>query len=68
MDNIYLPPNVIKDSSREFIQENWYKNIIEGEIPFSNTLKITSNKREAIYVEEGIFNNTKPFYYDEIFN
>ena len=61
---------LIQDSKREFIQEKMYKKIVEGEITIQDiayTLKVTSNKREAIYVD-GIFNSTKPYYYDEIIN
>ena len=59
---------LIKDSSREFIQEKWFKNITKGEIPIDDiiyTLKVTSNKRKHIYNNE-IFSNTKPYNYDEI--
>jgi hypothetical protein len=59
---------LIKDSTKEFTQDKWYKKIIEGEISVQETaytLKVTSNKREAVYVN-GVFDNTKPFNYDEI--
>jgi hypothetical protein len=62
---------LILDSKKEFIQDKMYKKVIEGDITMQEiayTLKVTSNKREAIYIEEGIFNATKPFYYDEIIN
>lgn len=45
---------LIKDSSKEFNQEKWYKKITKGEItPIDTayTLKVTSNKRETIYDE-----------------
>ena len=45
-----------------------YKEVIEGNITVDQvvyTLKITDNKREAVYVND-IFENTRPFYYDEI--
>ena len=61
---------LIKDSSKEFNQDKWYKKIIEGEITVKEvayTLKTTSNKRDAIYVD-GVYSNTKPYYYDEIIN
>jgi hypothetical protein len=41
-----------------------------GEITVTDvayTLKVTSNKREAIYIDN-VFQDTKPFYYDEINN
>lgn len=43
---------LIKDSSREFTQEKWFKKVIEGEITVTDmvyTLKVTSNKRAPIY-------------------
>lgn len=63
---------LIKDSSREFNQEKWFKKIIEGEISVSDvayTLKVTSNKRAPIYINEDgidIYNSTRPYNYDEI--
>ena len=59
---------LILDSKKEFTQSKWYKNLFEGEITpqqVAYTLKVTSNKRESVYVD-GIFNGTKPFYYGEI--
>jgi hypothetical protein len=59
---------LIQDSSRVFNQQKWYKSLIKGEIIITDllyNLKVTSNKREAIYVDN-IFHNTEPFYYDEI--
>lgn len=59
---------LIKDSSRVFKQEKWFKSITKGEINIQDiiyTLKITSNKRKHIYVNE-VFNGTKPYLYDEI--
>jgi len=59
---------LIKDSSKEFTQQKWYKKFIEGEISIleqAYTLKVTSNKREAIYVDN-VYSNTKPYNYDEI--
>lgn len=55
------------NTSKELNQEKWFKKIIEGEITVSDvayTLKITSNKRAPIYFEN-VFENTKPFNYDE---
>jgi len=59
---------LIQDSTREFNQEKWFKSVIKGEISTSNeiyTLKVTSNKREQIYID-GIYTNTKPFNYEDI--
>jgi hypothetical protein len=59
---------LIKDSTREFTQEKWYTSIINGEITTLDTiytLKITSNKRKAIYIDE-IFSETLPYFYDEL--
>jgi len=59
---------LIQDSTREFNQTKWFKKVIQGDISIQDvayTLKVTSNKREPIYVDN-IFTNTKPYYYDEI--
>jgi hypothetical protein len=61
---------LIKDSTRQFNQEKWFNNIMNGTIKTSDiiyTLKNTANKRQHIYVN-GIFTNTKPYNYDEIKN
>jgi hypothetical protein len=61
---------LIQDSTREFTQEKWYKSITKGTITVSDiayTLKVTSNKRHAVYVD-GIYEKTVPYYYDEIEN
>ena len=63
---------LFKDSSKELIQEKWFKKVIEGEITISDmiyTLKVTSNKRAPEYLNNGgieIYNSTRPYYYDEI--
>ena len=63
---------LVKDSSREFTQEKWYKKQIEGEITIQDTmytLKVTSNKRAPLYLyDEGveIYSNTRPYNYNEI--
>jgi len=57
-----------QDSSKEFTQEKWLKRTIKGTISLSDvayTLKVTSNKRQAIYIDN-IFEGTKPYYYDKI--
>lgn len=57
---------LIKDSSKEFTQEKWIKKVLEGEISVVDTaytLKVTSNKRECVYIDN-IFENTKPFHYN----
>jgi hypothetical protein len=59
---------LIKDTKLDFIQEKWYKEIIAGEITIQDiayTLKVTSNKREAVYKDD-IYSCTKSYYYDEI--
>ena len=56
------------DTSKEFTQEKWFKKVIEGEITVNEvayTLKVTSNKRKSVYVNN-VFENTKPYNYDEI--
>jgi hypothetical protein len=57
---------LIEVSSREFTQEKWYKSLVKGEISISDVLynlKVTSNKRRAIYVDD-LFSNTEPLNYD----
>jgi DNA polymerase type B, organellar and viral len=57
-----------KDSTKEFTQSKWFKKVIEGEITVEDvayTLKVTSNKRAPMYVNN-VFENTKPFYYDDL--
>jgi hypothetical protein len=59
-----------QDSIREFNQEKWFKNIKTGTITVSDiayTLKVTSNKRQAIYID-GMYEKTIPFQYNEIQN
>jgi hypothetical protein len=61
---------LVKDSSKEFNQSKWFKKVIAGEISVTDvayTLKVTSNKRQAVYIDN-VFSNTKPFQYDEIVN
>jgi len=63
---------LIKDSSREFTQEKWFKKVIEGEISVTDmvyTLKTTSNKRSPIYFKyDGfeVYSTTRPYKYEEI--
>lgn len=59
---------LIQDSSKVITQEKLYKNLEIGEISvreLAYTLKVTSNKRQPIYIN-GVLENTIPFYYDEI--
>ena len=61
---------LIKDTTKEFTQENWFKKVLLGEISVTDvayTLKVTSNKRDPIYTDN-VFNDTKPFNYDELLN
>jgi DNA polymerase type B, organellar and viral len=61
---------LIQDSQREFTQEKWYKNVMAGTITVTDiayTLKVTSNKRQSIYVD-GIYESTTPYFYNEIEN
>jgi hypothetical protein len=61
---------LVLDNSRVFNQQKWYKNLVKGSINITDVLyklKVTSNKRNAIYVH-GIFNNTKPLNYEELLN
>jgi hypothetical protein len=55
------------DSKREFNQQKFFKKVIEGEITVQDvayTLKVTSNKRRPIYVDN-IFTNTEPLVINE---
>jgi hypothetical protein len=59
---------LILDNNRIFNQQKWYKNLVKGSISITDVLynlKVTSNKRSAIY-EQGVFNNTEPLNYKEI--
>jgi len=61
---------LIQDSNRIFNQHKWYKSLLEGNINITDvlySLKVTSNKRSPIYIDK-VFQNTKPFNYDEINN
>lgn len=61
---------LVQYSSKEFSHEKWFKSIIEGKITTKDVaynLKITSNKREAIYINN-IFEGTKPYNYNDIEN
>ena len=64
---------LVKDSSKEFNQEKWFKKVITGEITISEiayTLKVTSNKRSSIFIKDEsgkeIFDSTKPYNYNDI--
>ena len=57
---ISLENLLVLDSSRELSQEKWIKNFQNGDITIKDiayTLKITSNKRSPIYLDN-IFSNT----------
>ena len=56
------------DASRYFSQEKWFRAFSTGEIAVRDVayqLKVTDNKRQAIY-ENGIFCATTPYHYSEI--
>jgi len=53
-----------KDSKLEFEQDKWYKNLDVANILIKNelyTLKATNNKRELIYNNKDILNDTYPY-------
>lgn len=61
---------MFKDASKEFTQAKWFKKVVEGNISVQDvayTLKVTSNKRNPVYIGK-VFENTKPYYYDELIN
>ena len=77
VDIYTLESVLIKGSSVAFNQERWFKNLLKGQILVKDKayhLKVTSNKREAIYreyYENGKYENiyfadTKPYYYEDI--
>ena len=67
---------LVKDSTMEVSQDKWFKKVYEGKISVglvAYNLKVTANKREAIYKEyhengktKYIFSDTKPYYYEDI--
>ena len=59
---------LIQDANRVFSQHKWYKSLMGGSITITDVLynlKVTSNKRNAIYVD-GVFNSTEPVNYDDL--
>jgi len=61
---------LVRDSSKEFTQDKWFKSLTTGTISVKDVaynLKITSNKRESIY-ENGIFEATMPYNYNDLIN
>jgi hypothetical protein len=59
---------LIKDSSLDFTQTKWNKNIFKGDISVSEVaynLKATSNKRSPIYYNS-VYSGTEPYNYSDI--
>ena len=59
---------LILDANKVFSQHKWYKSLMGGSITITDVLynlKVTSNKRNAIYVD-GVFNSTEPVNYDDL--
>jgi hypothetical protein len=59
---------LIQNTHKDFTQEKWHKNIMAGTITVSDiayTLKVTANKRHAIYID-GVYERTAPYNYSEI--
>ena len=59
---------LFNDTSLELNQDKWYKKMFEGQITIQDvayTLKVTSNKRQTIYINN-IFEYTKPYNYDDV--
>lgn len=59
---------LVKDTSKEFSQEKWFKKTLQGDISVEQvayTLKSTSNKRMPIY-KDNVFSTTIPYNYDNI--
>jgi hypothetical protein len=71
---------LFKDNHIQFKQIKWFKNVMIGDITINEVLyhlRVTSNKREAIYIEypytyknvtmtQSVFTATKPFNYSDI--
>jgi hypothetical protein len=58
---------LIKDATRELTQHKCFISPLAGEITIADqiyTLKLTANKRLAVY-ENGIFTSTRPFNYND---
>jgi hypothetical protein len=61
---------LIKDSTKEFTQDKWFKKIFDGNITITDvayTLKVTANKRQIIH-RDNIFEATKPYNYNDLIN
>lgn len=63
-----------KDSSLEVEHDKWFKDVFEGKMSIRKVayrLKITSNKRESIYVYDrylggDVFTGTRPYWYQNL--
>lgn len=75
--NIKQMESLLQENSKlEFTQDKWFKKVLEGDINVTEVayqLKVTSNKREAVYLnypEYGttapVFSYTKPYEYSKI--
>jgi hypothetical protein len=61
---------LVKDSTKEFTQDKWFKKIFDGNITITDvayTLKVTANKRQIIH-RDNIFEATKPYNYNDLIN
>ena len=57
-----------EDSTRVVTQQKWFKSFVDGSITISDmiyTLRVTSNKRRAVFIK-GVFEKTQPYNYDDI--
>jgi DNA polymerase type B, organellar and viral len=60
---------LVKDEKLRLSHRKFQRKLEAGSVSMKQliyTLRVTSNKRNVIYDENGIFIATKPFYYDEI--
>jgi hypothetical protein len=58
-----------QDQVRVFNQEKWETKLLQGKISVKEqaySLRVTSNKRKAIYNSKGVFFDTRPYNYGEI--
>ena len=63
---------LIQDSTKEFKQFKWFKEVLQGNITIKEQvyhLKSTSNKRAPIYIDENgynVYSSTRPYNYNEL--
>ena len=59
---------LVKDTSKTFNQDKWFRNIVKGNITIKDqlySLQVTGNKRKLIYNENNKLIDSKPFVINE---